>query len=75
MLRRKMGKHFCFVLGGRGGGGLRPPNPRFVWGFTLHIPHWGLRFQASNNFGLNPTSQLVIGYHWLAFLNQVRKNL
>ena len=31
--------------------------------------------QASDTFGLNPTSQLVIGYHWLAFLNQIRTNL
>ena len=27
--------------------------------------------QAPDRFGLNPPSQLVIGYHWLAFLNQV----
>ena len=33
----------------------------------------GLRPQAPNGFGLNPTSQLVIGYHYLAFLNQVLK--
>ena len=26
-------------------------------------------------FVLNPTSQLDIGYHWLAYLNQVCKNL
>ena len=32
------------------------------------------RAQISNAFGLNPPSQLVIGYHWLTFLNQVRKN-
>ena len=31
--------------------------------------------QAPDAFGLNPPSQLVIGNHWLAFLNQVRKNL
>ena len=30
---------------------------------------------ASDYFGVNPPSQLVIGYHWLAFLNQVRKNV
>ena len=30
----------------------------------------GLRPQASDAFGLNPPSQLVIGYHWLTFLNQ-----
>ena len=31
--------------------------------------------QAPDGFGLNPPSQLVIGYHWLTFLNQVRRNL
>ena len=30
---------------------------------------------ASDAFGLNPARQLVIGYHWLAFLNQIFKNL
>ena len=30
--------------------------------------------QAQDVFGLNRPSQLVIGHHWLAFLNQVRKN-
>ena len=34
----------------------------------------GLRPQAPAVFGLNPPSQVVIRYHWLAFLNQVRKN-
>ena len=29
--------------------------------------------QAPDCFGLNPSSQLVIGYHWFSFLNQVRK--
>ena len=33
----------------------------------------GLRSQASDAFGFNSASQLDIGYHWLAFLNQVRK--
>ena len=28
--------------------------------------------QTPKSFGLNLTSQLVIGYHWLAFPNQVR---
>ena len=32
-----------------------------------------IRPQASAVFGLHPPSQLVIGYHWLAFLSQVRK--
>ena len=27
---------------------------------------------APDAFGLNPPSQLIIRYHWLAFLNQVR---
>ena len=31
--------------------------------------------KAPDAFGLNHPSQLVIGYHWLAFLNQVRKYL
>ena len=35
----------------------------------------GFRPQASVIFGLNSPSQLFIEYHWLAFLNQVRKNL
>ena len=34
----------------------------------------GLRPQAPDAFGLNTPNQLVIGYHWLAFLNQARKN-
>ena len=28
---------------------------------------------GTDAFGLNPPSQLVIGYHWLAFPNQVCK--
>ena len=35
-------------------------------------PHRGLRPQAQDTFGMNPLCQQVIGYHWLAFLNQVR---
>ena len=34
-----------------------------------------LRPQAPNAFGLNRPSQLILGYHWLAFLNQVWNNL
>ena len=34
----------------------------------------GLRPKAPNCFGLNPFCQLVIGYHWLAFLKQIHKN-
>ena len=48
-------------------------SPVFVGGFTPHIPHLRRRLnpQAPDNFGLNPSGQLVIGYHWLAFLNQI----
>ena len=35
--------------------------------------HRRLHPQAPNIFVLNPPSQLVIGYCWLMFLNQVRK--
>ena len=49
-------------------GGLGPPKPPvFV---RVFIPR-----QPQAAFALNPTSQLVIGYPWLAFLNQVLKNL
>ena len=41
----------------------------------IHFMLRGLRPQATHAFGLNPPNQLVIGYHWLALLNQVRKNL
>ena len=40
-----------------------------------HLFRGGLRTQAPDTFRLNPPSQLIIGYHWLAFLNQVHKNL
>ena len=30
----------------------------------------GARPQAPGTFSLNPPSLLVIGYHWLVFLNQ-----
>ena len=33
-----------------------------------------LRPQAPDTFGLNNSGQLFIGYHWLAFMNQYRKN-
>ena len=45
-------------------------NPRFTEGFA---PHRVLRSQVLYRFGLNPPSQLIIGYHWLAFLDQVRR--
>ena len=41
-------------------------------GLVPYTPHWGLHSQAPNAFGLNSTNQ-QIGYHWLAFLNQVCK--
>ena len=41
-------------------GWLSPPKPLSSWGST------------TGTFGLNQPSQLVIGYHWLPFLNQVR---
>ena len=49
-----------FILGRRH---VHPPKcPIFVG---------GLRPQAPHTFGLNPSSQLVHGYHWLAFLNRL----
>jgi len=42
--------------------------PIFVGDLAPHIHP-----QSPNAFGLNPLSQLVFGYHWLAFLNQVLK--
>ena len=41
-----------------------PETSQFVGGFAPHTP---------DAFGINPPSQLVIAYHWLAFLNQVLK--
>ena len=40
---------------------------------TFYFMLWRLHPQAPDCFRLNPPSQLDIGYHWLAFLNQVRK--
>ena len=56
-------------------GGLGPLSSLVHGGLAVHIPHRALRPQAQDAFGLNLPSQLVTGYHWLAFLNQVRKNL
>ena len=42
-------------------------------GHGPHTPHRGVRPLATDAFGLNPPSQLVIGNRWVAFLNQVRK--
>ena len=44
------------------------PSP-FLGGFTPTPLHQGLHPQAPDGFGLNLSSQLVIGYHWLASLN------
>ena len=52
-------------------GGIRSSKPPIHGGFAPHTSHRGLHHQASNAFELNPPSQLVIGHHWLAFLNQV----
>ena len=45
-------------------GGPQPPKPNSLW-----VPTPG-----PDAFRLNSSSQLVIGYHWFAFLNQVPKN-
>ena len=42
-------------------GGLRPHRGR------------GVHFQAPDTIGLNPPGQLIVGYNWLALLNQDRK--
>ena len=36
--------------------------------------HRGLCPHTLGAFGLNLPSQVVIGYHWLEFLNQIRRN-
>ena len=51
-----------------------PQNLPFRGGLRPHHPQPRHRPPAPDGFGLNPPSQLVIGYHWLAFLNQIRKN-
>ena len=51
--------------------GLCPLNTPLRGVFDLQTP----RPQAPDAFGLNIPSQLVFGHHWLAFHNQVRKNL
>ena len=61
----------CFMLEG-----LRPIKPLvFVGGLAPYTPHWRLHTEAPDTFGLNTPSQLVLGYHWLALLNQVLKNI
>ena len=56
-------------------GEIHPPKPP-VCGGLCH-PHRlpGIHLQATGCFKLNPRSQLVIGCHWLPFLNYVHKNL
>ena len=57
-------------------GGSAPLNHLGSWGFLVSHTHcWGLHPQTPNPFGWNHPSQLVIGYHWLVFLNQVCKNM
>ena len=51
-----------------------PKLPVFVEGFAPHTPRRRLLPPAPDAFGLDPPSQLVLEYHWLAFLNQVHKN-
>ena len=51
------------------------PGARRIQKKCLFCFHVKTIAQALGTFGLNPSSHLVIGYHWLAFLNQIRKNL
>ena len=53
--------------------GLSPPKPSFRGQLHPHTPLQGLRPQGPDRFGLNPPSQLIIRYHWLAVLDQVRR--
>ena len=53
-------------------GGLQPPKLPGSLGASAPYPRPGFHSQAPTDFGLNPPGQLVIGYHWLAFLNQVK---
>ena len=55
---------------------LRPLKPLGSWGASPPTsPTGGSAPRPRMLFGLNLPTQLVIGYHWLAILNQVRKNL
>ena len=60
---KKNGKHFlCYPLNPQVSGGIHlPPEARLPGPVQL--------------FRLNPPGPLIIGYHWLALLNQVRINL
>ena len=56
-------------------GGLRPTKPLGSWGAWRLTPlTGGTTPRPRMLLDWIPSSQLVIGYHWLAFLNQVRKN-
>ena len=50
-------------------------NSHFLGKIKKKIVLWRLHLQVRDAFGLNPPSQLIIGYHWVVFLNQVRKNV
>ena len=52
-------------------GGLHPPNPQFL----TPPMHRGLWPRALDAFRLNLSSQLVLGYYWLAFLNWVHVSI
>ena len=54
--------------------GLSLPKHQVRGDIALHTSHRGLHPQALVAIGLNPPSQLVIGYHWLSFLKQVCEN-
>ena len=53
----------------------RAPKLPGSWGLRLPHPNRVIIPQAPDAFGFHSPSHLVIGYHSLAFLNQVRKNL
>ena len=50
-----------------------------AYNFIPHTRHRGpqvlLDPQALDAFGLKPSNQLVIGYHWLVVLIQIHKSL
>ena len=55
--------------------GFDPLKPLVRGELNPHTRHRGFHHQTPDKFGFNPPSNLVIGYHWLAFLNQVHKIL
>ena len=50
-------------------------NKKFVAGFAPNTLQQEAPPPGHGYFWIETHNQLVIGYHWLAFLNQVRKNL